>query len=82
VTDPYKGPGIVGWDKYDVKDPKTLALLGVSVTGAVSGNHTEVDAVCEYWNTILPIFPQVSSYLMDVFVRICDLNRVDVPRMW
>ncbi|RXW25718.1 hypothetical protein EST38_g156 [Candolleomyces aberdarensis] len=54
-----KGPRIPGWKRYDPKDPETLAILGTSTSGALAGNHTEVDAVCDYWNTLLPTFPRV-----------------------
>lgn len=60
LIDPYRGPRIPNWKKYDFRDPSTLALLGTSTTGAVSGNHQVADKVCEYWNEVLPQFPQVS----------------------
>lgn len=58
-TDPSKGPLLEGWKKYDHNDGSTLAILGISETGALTGNHFEADASCNYWNTILPIYPQV-----------------------
>ncbi|TEB37904.1 carboxylesterase [Coprinellus micaceus] len=59
VKDPRRGPRIPGWEKYDSSKPSTLAILGTSTTRALPGNHTEVDAVCEYWNTLLSTFPAV-----------------------
>jgi hypothetical protein len=59
-SDPKKGPQTPGWKKYDPKDPTSLALFGASLTKTLPGNHTETDAVCKYWNTLLPHFPQVS----------------------
>lgn len=58
IKDPLKGPQISGWDKYDPKNSSTLAILGISDSAAIAGDHFAVDAVCEYWNTILPIYPQ------------------------
>jgi carboxylesterase type B len=59
TSDPDRGPRIPGWDKYDSSKPSSLAILGTSTTRALPGNHTEVDAVCEYWNTLLSTFPAV-----------------------
>ncbi|KAL0576436.1 hypothetical protein V5O48_005541 [Marasmius crinis-equi] len=59
VKDPHSGPRISGWRRYDPEDPTTLAILGKSTTAAEPGNHYETDKPCEYWNMILPIFPQV-----------------------
>ncbi|TFK22643.1 carboxylesterase [Coprinopsis marcescibilis] len=59
VKDPDAGPQIPGWRRYDSKDPSTLALLGTLTTGALAGDHAKVDAVCDYWNKVLPQFPQI-----------------------
>lgn len=59
-ADPTLGPRISGWKQFDPRDPTTLALLGNSLIGAEPGNHFVTDSVCAYWNTLLPIFPQVS----------------------
>lgn len=59
--DPSLGPRISGWEKYDPKNGSSLAILGISDSGAIAGNATEADEFCEYWNTILPIYPQVSA---------------------
>ena len=48
-----------GWEKYDPDVNETLAILGISETGAIPGDHSVADTTCEYWNTILPLFPQV-----------------------
>ena len=61
MSDPMKGPRISGWRKYDPEDPYTLAILGVSENGATTGDHSATDKSCTYWNTILPIYPQVFS---------------------
>ncbi|KIJ63639.1 hypothetical protein HYDPIDRAFT_92144 [Hydnomerulius pinastri MD-312] len=58
IKDPELGPRIPGWNQYDPSDPSTLALLGVSETGALVGNATAIDATCAYWNQILPLFPR------------------------
>lgn len=58
--DPTLGPRIPGWNRYNPTDTTSLAILGIISTGAQPGNHQEIDSVCEYWNTILPIYPQVS----------------------
>lgn len=62
-TDPPQGPRIPGWKQFDPLDPTSLALLGNSLTGADPGDHFVTDSVCDYWNTILPIYPQVSCYI-------------------
>ncbi|EAU92008.2 carboxylesterase [Coprinopsis cinerea okayama7 len=59
IKDPYRGPQIPGWKKYDTRDPTTLAILGLSTTRALPGDHHQVDSVCDYWNKVLPQFPQV-----------------------
>ena len=59
AIDPSIGPQIPGWNKYDPNDKTTLAILGISDSGALPGDHFESDASCTYWNTILPIYPQV-----------------------
>ncbi|KDQ08356.1 hypothetical protein BOTBODRAFT_569583 [Botryobasidium botryosum FD-172 SS1] len=59
IKDPSKGPRIPGWSKYNPKDTTTLAILGLSTTGADKGDHLATDRVCSYWNTLLPAFPQV-----------------------
>lgn len=59
--DPSSGPGLQGWRRYDPNDKETLAILGVSPTGAIAGDHFIIDEKCEYWNQILPIYPQVSE---------------------
>ncbi|KAF9262533.1 carboxylesterase [Marasmius fiardii PR-910] len=58
IKNPTLGPSIPGWRKYDFEDPKTLAILGKSTTSVEAGDHRAVDAPCDYWNTILPIYPQ------------------------
>ncbi|KAH8112629.1 carboxylesterase, partial [Phellopilus nigrolimitatus] len=59
IKNPSLGPQISGWQKYNSSDGETLAILGISDTGAIPGDHFTTDATCEYWNTILPIYPQV-----------------------
>ncbi|KAF8058614.1 carboxylesterase [Lyophyllum atratum] len=59
IKDPQAGPRIAGWKRFDPKDTTSLAILGKSVTGADPGDHLTVDRSCAYWNTILPIYPQV-----------------------
>ncbi|KAI5119966.1 hypothetical protein M0805_004346 [Coniferiporia weirii] len=58
VKDPSLGPQISGWQKYDPDVSETLAILGISNQGALPGDHFTIDQSCEYWNTILPIYPQ------------------------
>jgi len=58
IKDPHKGPQISGWEKYDPSNPSTLAILGIDENGAIAGDHFESDSSCEYWNTILPLYPQ------------------------
>lgn len=62
LSDPLKGPQTAGWKKYDPTDTTTLGLLGNSLTGAIPGDHLTADSTCSYWNTVLPIFPQVRLY--------------------
>ncbi|KAF8993009.1 carboxylesterase [Cyathus striatus] len=59
IKDPSLGPRIPGWKKYDPNDTTSLAILGKSLTGADPGDHFEADSSCQYWNTILPIYPQI-----------------------
>lgn len=59
-VDPSLGPRISGWERYNPNDGTTLAILGISESGAIPGNASDIDASCDYWNTILPIYPQVS----------------------
>ncbi|TCD67432.1 hypothetical protein EIP91_012404 [Steccherinum ochraceum] len=59
VKDPEKGPQTPGWKQYDPNDPTTIGVLGNSLTGAEPGDHFAIDNSCAYWNTVLPIFPQV-----------------------
>lgn len=59
--DPTVGPQISGWEKYNPNNSSTLAILGISDSGAIPGDAETADQSCEYWNTILPIYPQVSS---------------------
>jgi len=63
LVDPSQGPQISGWEKYDPNDGSTLAILGISDSGAIAGDHFEADASCTYWNTILPIYPQVCKHI-------------------
>ncbi|KZT40310.1 alpha/beta-hydrolase [Sistotremastrum suecicum HHB10207 ss-3] len=58
IKDPIAGPRIPGWVKYDPNNTTTMAVLGISATGATPGDHFAVDSSCQYWNTILPIYPQ------------------------
>ncbi|KAF5317269.1 hypothetical protein D9611_003493 [Ephemerocybe angulata] len=58
IKDPLKGPRTPGWEKYNPNLSSTLAILGTSTTRALPGNHTETDAVCAYWNALLPAFPE------------------------
>lgn len=58
-VDPSLGPRISGWERYNPNDGTTLAILGISESGAIPGNASDIDASCDYWNTILPIYPQV-----------------------
>ncbi|KAL0955512.1 hypothetical protein HGRIS_001751 [Hohenbuehelia grisea] len=59
VKDPAAGPRIPGWRKFNPADTTSLAILGKSTAGAEFGDHITVDKSCQYWNTILPIYPQV-----------------------
>ncbi|CAA7260352.1 unnamed protein product [Cyclocybe aegerita] len=59
IKEPHKGPRIPGWSKYNPEHASTLAILGTSVSGAMPGDHFFADRPCAYWNTILPVFPQV-----------------------
>jgi len=72
IVDPQQGPRIPGWDKYDPDDSSTLAILGTSTEGALPGDHLAADRSCAYWNTLLPIFPQV------LYVAF-ELNNVNDP---
>lgn len=65
MIDPVLGPRISGWEKYDPSNGSSLAILGISEFGAIAGNASEVDTSCEYWNTILPIYPQASRSLRE-----------------
>ncbi|KAI0031650.1 carboxylesterase [Vararia minispora EC-137] len=58
IKNPMSGPRLSGWKQYDPDDASTLAILGISPFGALAGNHTATDASCNYWNTILPLYPQ------------------------
>lgn len=58
IKDPQLGPRIPGWHKFNPEDSSTLAILGLSISGADAGDHFKADASCEYWNTVLPIYPQ------------------------
>lgn len=64
VVDPEKGPQTSGWKQYDPNDTTSIAILGKSLTGADPGDHVAIDSSCAYWNTILPLFPQVCRYLV------------------
>ncbi|KAF9445924.1 carboxylesterase [Macrolepiota fuliginosa MF-IS2] len=57
IKDPKLGPRIPGWERYNPEDTTTLAILGTSTEGAVPGDHLTADDSCNYWNTILPIYP-------------------------
>ncbi|EGN92698.1 hypothetical protein SERLA73DRAFT_116990 [Serpula lacrymans var. lacrymans S7.3] len=58
VKDPTLGPRIEGWNQYNPADPTSLAVLGISETGAIPGNSSARDHTCQYWNQILPLFPR------------------------
>ncbi|KAL6306974.1 Alpha/Beta hydrolase protein [Sparassis latifolia] len=58
VKDPTLGPRIEGWEQYNPADPTTLAVLGISETGAIPGNASAIDSTIQYWNQILPLFPR------------------------
>ncbi|KAF9561897.1 carboxylesterase [Agrocybe pediades] len=60
IKDPQQGPQIPGWKLFNPKDTTSLAILGKNVSGADPGDHVEADSSCAYWNTVLPIYPQVS----------------------
>ncbi|EIW79549.1 carboxylesterase [Coniophora puteana RWD-64-598 SS2] len=59
IKDPEAGPRIEGWRQYDPADPTSLAVLGISETGAIPGNASDIDHTCAYWNQILPLFPEI-----------------------
>lgn len=59
LTEPTLGPRIPNWPKYNPSNASTLAILGIDEDGAILGDHFETDKVCQYWNEILPIYPQV-----------------------
>ena len=81
ALDPELGPRISGWVKYDPSNRTTLAILGISDSGAIPGDHFTIDEACEYWNTILPIYPQVST-LMKKHKGLVDSFCIDVPGLW
>ncbi|KAI0759813.1 carboxylesterase [Irpex lacteus] len=58
IKDPIKGPQTPGWKKYDPNDGTSLAILGTSLEGAVPGDHVAIDHSCDFWNGVLPIYPQ------------------------
>ncbi|KZO95960.1 alpha/beta-hydrolase [Calocera viscosa TUFC12733] len=58
IKNPELGPQIDGWRQYDPSDPTSLAVLGVSATGALPGNTTSIDSTVQYWNQILPLYPR------------------------
>ncbi|KLO05491.1 carboxylesterase [Schizopora paradoxa] len=58
IKDPMAGPQIENWPRYDPNNASTLAILGISSSSAIPGDHFVSDESCEYWNTILPIYPQ------------------------
>lgn len=60
AVDPKSGPLTPGWKQFDPLDTTSLGILGLSLKGADPGDHITTDRSCAYWNTILPIFPQVS----------------------
>ena len=90
LVDPQAGPRISNWPRYDPKNASTIAILGTSESAAVPGDAFSIDEPCEYWNTILPIYPQVCGAkilflyvcralgLMDKFVDIPCLRKLDV----
>ncbi|KAI0315930.1 carboxylesterase [Amylostereum chailletii] len=59
IKDPEAGPRIQGWDQYDPANTTTLAILGISATSAVPGDHFVADESCKYWNEVLPLYPQI-----------------------
>ena len=59
TIDPTQGPRISGWPKYDPTNRTTISILGISDSGGIPGDHFVIDEACEYWNTILPLYPQV-----------------------
>ncbi|KAI0701389.1 carboxylesterase [Cytidiella melzeri] len=58
IKDPFNGPQTPGWKKYDPQDTTSLALLGNSLSGADLGDYVAADYACDFWNGVLPIFPQ------------------------
>ena len=69
-TDPNTGPQTSGWKQYDPDDSTTLALLGYSLTGAEPGDHFTADSTCDFWNQVVPIYPEVS--VSHSFVSVTD----------
>lgn len=63
LSEPTLGPRISNWPKYSPSNSSTLAILGIDEDSAIPGDHFETDKVCDYWNTILPIYPQVRYFL-------------------
>lgn len=64
LAEPTLGPRIPNWPTYSPSNASTLAILGVDPDGATAGNHFETDKVCEFWNEILPIYPQVRDLFL------------------
>ncbi|KIP07292.1 hypothetical protein PHLGIDRAFT_30076 [Phlebiopsis gigantea 11061_1 CR5-6] len=58
IKDPFQGPQTPGWKQYDPDDTTTLALLGYNLSGADLGDHITADSTCNFWNKVLPTFPQ------------------------
>lgn len=82
LADPFKGPQTTGWKKYDPNDPTTLALLGNSLTGAELGNHVEADNTCDFWNDVLPIYPQVRGFRTNFITIKLICFDTDIPCVW
>ena len=68
--DPEKGPQTQNWKQYDPNDTTSLALLGNSLTGAELGDHFTADSSCDFWNEVVPIFPEVGSFVEMISVYV------------
>lgn len=78
--EPTLGPRIHNWPKYSPSNSSTLAILGIDGDGAILGDHFETDKVCQYWNEILPIYPQVR--VISVFHSLPLWLGLDCNRAW
>ncbi|QRV74290.1 Carboxylesterase family [Ceratobasidium sp. AG-Ba] len=48
VKDPFHGPQVSGWKRFNDSDKTSLAILGLSTNSVGSLDHTVIDKPCEY----------------------------------